>query len=152
MASPPLACPSCSLRWTRTLFSPLNSFHKRCRGCCAGEALPSLNAWVTSAFPSCSRNTLLLLHLSGIQVGLILFHITKALYEDISRMLWKMTSGQWAVISCSNHLVQVVHASFVVVVVQDYGWLAILTITDLSCFVQCSSLGDKKLEWWWGTR
>ena len=37
----------------------------------------------------------------------------------------------------SNHLVQVVHA-FVVVVVQDYGWLPVLMIIDLSRFVQCA--------------
>ena len=29
----------------RTRFSPLNSFHKCCRGWCAVEALPSLNLW-----------------------------------------------------------------------------------------------------------
>ena len=38
----------------------------------------------------------------------------------------------------SNHLVQVVHISFVVFVVQDDGWLPVLTITDLSRFVQCA--------------
>ena len=36
----------------------------------------------------------------------------------------------------SNHLVQVVHTSFVVVVGQDDVWLPLLTITDLSRFVQ----------------
>ena len=45
LESPPLACPSCSLRWIRTRFSPLNSFHKHCRGCCVGKALPTLNVW-----------------------------------------------------------------------------------------------------------
>ena len=43
LASPPLARPS--LRWIRTRFSPLKSFHKRCRGCCAGEVLLPLNVW-----------------------------------------------------------------------------------------------------------
>ena len=38
----------------------------------------------------------------------------------------------------SNHLVQVIHAFFLVVVVQDDGWLPVLTITDLSCFLQCA--------------
>ena len=38
----------------------------------------------------------------------------------------------------SNHLVQVAHASFVVVVVHDDGWLPVLAITDLSHFVQCA--------------
>ena len=98
LAFPPLACTNCSLRWIRTRFSPLNSFHKRCRGCCMGEALPSLNVWGYKCLSSCSRNTLPLFRLSGIQVGLILFHITKALYEDTSLMLWKMTRGQRAVI------------------------------------------------------
>ena len=45
LPSPPLACPSCSLRWIRTRLSPLNSLNKCCRGCCVGEALPSLNVW-----------------------------------------------------------------------------------------------------------
>ena len=44
-AYPPFSCPSCSLSWIRTRFSPMNCVHKRCRGCCAGEALPSLNVW-----------------------------------------------------------------------------------------------------------
>jgi hypothetical protein len=35
----------------------------------------------------------------------------------------------------SNHLVQVVHASFVVVVVQDDGWLPVLTFSAILCSV-----------------
>ena len=66
-----------------------------------GEGAPffeCVGCGVTNAFPSCSRNTLLLFCLSSIQVGLILFHITKALYEETSMMLCKMTRGQQAVI------------------------------------------------------
>ena len=36
------ACPSCSLRWARTRFSVLNSFHNGHREFCAGQALPAV--------------------------------------------------------------------------------------------------------------
>ena len=69
-------------------------------------------------------------------------------------MLWKMTRGQRrghppAAVSY-NQVVQVVHASFVVVVVQDDDGLPVLTITELSRSHSCSSLGGIQLEWWWG--
>ena len=51
----------------------------------------------------------------------------------------------------SNHLVQVVHGSFVVVVVQDDDWLPVLMITDKSCFVQCAQ-EDHILVPLWGVR
>ena len=38
----------------------------------------------------------------------------------------------------SNHHVQVVHTSFVGVVVQDDGWSPGLTLSDLSRFAQCA--------------
>ena len=78
--------------------------HIGCRGFWAPEtsgqgrhSLPSMHA-VTRAFPNCSRNIFLLFFFPDIQVELISCHITKALYEDMSMMLWKMTRGQRAVI------------------------------------------------------
>lgn len=38
----------------------------------------------------------------------------------------------------SNHHVQFVNSSFVVVVVQEDSWLPVLRITDLSRFVRCA--------------
>ena len=35
----------------------------------------------------------------------------------------------------SNNLVEVDHASSIAVIVEDDGWLPVLTITDLSCLV-----------------
>lgn len=52
----------------------------------------------------------------------------------------------------SNNLVEVVHSSFIAVIVEDDGWLPVLTITDFSCLVQYAQQGhmvDKKQKWWW---
>ena len=48
----------------------------------------------------------------------------------------------------SYHLVQVVRASFVVVVVQDSGGLPVLMITGLSRFVQCAQEEHILVPFW----
>lgn len=71
LASPPLACPSCSLRRIRTRFSPLKRFHRRCRGCCClGEAFPGLRVPFLAApgTPSSCSVGLISLHMSEIRL------------------------------------------------------------------------------------
>ena len=92
---------------------------------------------VKCAFPSCSRNTILLFRLSGNQVRLVLFHITKALYEDTSMMLLKMTRGQPSSCSCKFQWPCPGCLCLLCCGCSPGLWLAsVLMITDLSCFVQ----------------
>ncbi|CAK6958443.1 Hypothetical predicted protein [Scomber scombrus] len=64
--------------------------------------------------------------------GIVLGHINDVMEDDTG----PADQHPPAAVS-SIHLVQIVHISFIVVVVQDDGWLPVLTITDFSCFVQC---------------
>lgn len=141
-----LACPSCSLRWIRTRFSPLN-----CRGCCA-----SLNVWGYKCLSHLLQDhppfVLIIRHPGRVDLGpdhkdIVLGH-NDVMEDD------QVPAGSHppAAVS-SNHLVQVVHALSFVVVVDC--WLPVLIISDLSCIVQHVQEGDiqlllwegKKLEW-----
>lgn len=73
---------------------------------------------VTSAFPSCSRNTLVLFRLRCIQLGLISLHITK---ESSAAVL-------------SNHLSRLSTPPLM----QWESGLAVLAIANVSLFVQCA--------------
>lgn len=62
---------------------------------------------VTIAFYRCPVNSLLLFLFSGIQVGMISFHITQALHQDKSVMSWKTSwNGHPPAAVASNHLNQ----------------------------------------------
>lgn len=133
LASLPLAWPSCSLRCISTRFSPLNSFQKHCRGYSAGEALPSLNVWGYKCLSQLLQEHPPFVLLIGHPVRADLHLINDDMEDDLG----PAGSHPPAAVN-SNHLVQIVHASFVVVVVQDDSWLSVLTITNLSHFVQCA--------------
>lgn len=61
-------------------FSLLNSFHKCYRGCCAKEALSSLNVWDYKHLSQLLWKHSILVSF----IRLIMFHFTKVLHQDTS--------------------------------------------------------------------
>lgn len=114
--------PSCSLWCARTRFS----FHNGHRGFCAGQALPSLNVWGDKSLSQQLKEHSVLVFLPWppgrvdllpYHKGIVCGHVNDVVEEDQG----PACSHSFAAVR-PNIFVKAVHAPFISVVVQDYGW------------------------------
>lgn len=140
-------------------FSSLNSFHNGCRGLCVGQVLPSLNGRgdksLSQLLKEHSPLAFLPWHPGRVDLlpchkGIVSGHISDVIDDDQGPVC-----SLHSVAVCSNNLVEVAHAPFVAVVIEDDGWFLVVMITDFSCLVlraqQCHVLVNfwKIRKKWW---